>query len=125
MSLRNEKPLAGLNVVDCVSGPLGTIGRTLAELGADVVLIEPKSGNNARPDPGDVRGKIRFATANVGKKSVAIDLSTDADRAKLDAMLARADILIDDASFRSGTTLDVEAIAQAYPSLTVLSVSEG
>ncbi|PJW21099.1 CoA transferase [Geobacillus thermodenitrificans] len=68
----------------------------LAQLGAEVIKIEPPSGDRLRPFAG---GKL-FASYNTGKKSVALDLKTDGGREQARRLAARADVLIE--SFRPG-----------------------
>ncbi|QDZ09496.1 CaiB/BaiF CoA-transferase family protein [Devosia ginsengisoli] len=119
---RTERPLAGLIVVDLMNGSLAAIGRTLAELGAEVVLVETAS--SARPGAEDRRRQIEFAVGNVGKQSVVVDLDTPRGRASLDALIARADILIEDASPAAEVQLDLNDIRDRYQTLTVLSVSD-
>lgn len=81
-------PLAGLVVVDLsttLPGALATV--FLADAGADVVLVEAPEGNPLRADPG-WPGLLR------GKRSVVLDLHTDAGRAGLDELLAGADLAV-------------------------------
>ncbi|MCR6672436.1 CoA transferase [Devosia ginsengisoli] len=119
---RTERPLAGLIVVDLVKGSLAAIGRTLAELGAEVVLVETAA--SARPGADDRRRQIEFAVGNAGKHSVLLDLDTPRGRASLDALIARSDILIEDASANADVHLDIGDIRDRYQTLTVLSVSD-
>lgn len=82
-------PLSGLRVVELagyIAGPYA--GRLLADLGADVVKIEPPDG-----DPFRVTG-YGFAAWNHGKKGLALNLRDAADRARLVALVRAADILV-------------------------------
>ena len=69
-------PLAGVRVIDLsrvVSGPL--CGRMLADLGAEVVKIEPPEGDITRNVPPFVNGvSAYFAQMNAGKLNVSVDL---------------------------------------------------
>jgi crotonobetainyl-CoA:carnitine CoA-transferase CaiB-like acyl-CoA transferase len=90
-------PLAGVRVValeQAVAAPLCT--RHLADLGADVVKVErPGGGDFARHYDAVVRGQSAyFVWLNRGKRSVALDVKAAADRALLDALLARADVFV-------------------------------
>ncbi|OAN71818.1 carnitine dehydratase [Sulfitobacter sp. EhC04] len=83
-------PLKGLKVVEMQGlGPAPLAGQLLADLGAEVTLITRASGP---ADPTDIN--------NRGKRSVALNLKSDAGRAVAMAMIARADVLIE--GFRPG-----------------------
>jgi crotonobetainyl-CoA:carnitine CoA-transferase CaiB-like acyl-CoA transferase len=82
------RPLEGVRVVDLSTGIAGPLaGMFLADYGAEVVKVEPPSGDPARVLPG-------FAVWNRNKQSVVIDAHEAADRDRLAAMLAAADICI-------------------------------
>ncbi|MDE3102841.1 MAG: CoA transferase, partial [Chloroflexota bacterium] len=87
-------PLAldGVRVVSleqAVAAPLCT--RHLADLGADVVKVERPEGDFARRYDGVVHGdSAYFVWLNRGKRSIALDLTTPAGRATLDALLESA-----------------------------------
>ena len=90
-------PLEGIRVValeQAVAGPL--CSRHLADLGADVVKVErPEGGDLARRYDSVVQGQSTyFVWLNRGKRSIALDLGTEADLAVLEALLARADVLV-------------------------------
>ncbi len=90
-------PLAGIRVVDLtgmVFGPYAT--QIMADMGADVIKVEPPAGDNTRfinagpaPDLGGV-----FVNVNRGKRSVVLDLRTDKDKAVLRALIKTADVFI-------------------------------
>ena len=90
-------PLSGVTVVDLttmVMGPYCT--QIMADMGADVVKIEPPEGDATRyisagPAP-DMSGV--FVNVNRGKRSVVLDLRTDAGKAAIAALIARADVFI-------------------------------
>ena len=87
----------GVRVVDLtamVMGPYCT--QIMADMGADVIKVEPPEGDNTRfisvgPAPG-MSGV--FVNVNRGKRSVVLDLRTDAGKAALRALIARADVFI-------------------------------
>lgn len=89
-------PLAGVRVLEIgpfTAGPLA--GRLLADLGADVVKVEPPGGEASRawtPRHGGVSGY--FATYNTGKRSIVIDLGRAEDRSLLDRLAGSADVLL-------------------------------
>jgi crotonobetainyl-CoA:carnitine CoA-transferase CaiB-like acyl-CoA transferase len=90
-------PLAGIRVVDLTSmvfGPYAT--QIMADMGADVIKIEPPAGDNTRfinagptPDLGGV-----FTNVNRGKRSVVLDLRQEQGKASLRVLIATADVFI-------------------------------
>jgi len=96
-------PLDGITVVDLthvLAGPFAS--QTLQDLGARVIKVErPGVGDDTRAFPPFVDGQSAyFATLNAGKQSIALDLKAEADRAIFAALLARADVLIE--NYRPG-----------------------
>ena len=92
-------PLLGVRVVEfahMVMGP--TCGLVLADLGADVVKVEPLEGDNTRFLTGSGTGF--FAMANRNKRSFAVDLKSADGIAAVRALLARSDVLVE--NFRPG-----------------------
>jgi len=107
-----ELPLAGVTVValeQAVAAPFAT--RQLADLGARVIKIErPGEGDFARGYDRTVLGQASyFVWLNRGKESVELDIKTDQGRAQLDAILARADVFVQNlapgAADRAGSAL--------------------
>jgi crotonobetainyl-CoA:carnitine CoA-transferase CaiB-like acyl-CoA transferase len=104
--MHSTGPLAGLTVVDLtqmLSGPFATM--LLADLGADVVKIEPLDGDITRyagPHPADGFHSYGgyFASINRNKRSIAIDLKTDAGRDLVLRMIGDADLVVE--NFRAG-----------------------
>ena len=97
-------PLSGVKVVDLtrvLAGPYCTM--VLADLGAEVTKVErPGTGDDSRHIGPFVNGiSAYFASLNRGKSSVTLDLKVPADREQLDALLADADVLVE--NFRPGT----------------------
>jgi crotonobetainyl-CoA:carnitine CoA-transferase CaiB-like acyl-CoA transferase len=90
-------PLAGIRVVDLtamVFGPYAT--QIMADMGADVIKIEPPAGDatryiNAGPTP-ELGGV--FTNVNRGKRSLVLDLRQEEDKATLRALIATADVFI-------------------------------
>ncbi|MEO5966088.1 MAG: CoA transferase, partial [Candidatus Limnocylindrales bacterium] len=102
-------PLAGLRVVDCstvLAGPYCTM--LLADLGADVVKVEPPEGDATRgwgpPWVGDEAAGTRtaayFLSVNRNKRSIRLDLKQEAGREVLRRLLRAGDVLVE--NFRVG-----------------------
>ena len=96
-------PLAGLKVIEVAQGVAGPhCGRILAAFGADVVKIEPPSGDWSRsigPFLGDnenVESSATYQYNNSGKRSVLLDLSVPEGISTLTDLVSEADILIED-----------------------------
>jgi crotonobetainyl-CoA:carnitine CoA-transferase CaiB-like acyl-CoA transferase len=93
----NKGPLTGVRIVDLTSmvmGPYAT--QIMADMGADVIKIEPPAGDNTRfisvgPAPG-MSGV--FVNVNRGKRSVMLDLRSAEGKAALAALIATADVFI-------------------------------
>ncbi|HEU5265197.1 MAG TPA: CoA transferase, partial [Jatrophihabitans sp.] len=122
-------PLAGLRVIDLtqvLSGPFCTM--LLADLGADVIKIEPPDGDVARqwgPHPPDASGYGGyFASVNRNKRSVCLDLKTAAGRDALLRLLADADVLVE--NFRVGVMdrleLSYELLHARFPRLVYAAI---
>lgn len=92
-----DGPLHGIRVVDLtamVMGPYCT--QIMADMGADVIKVEPPAGDNTRyisvgPEPG-MSGV--FANVNRGKRAIVLDLQSDKDRESLRALIKTADVFI-------------------------------
>src|SRR5512132_234753 len=90
-------PLAGIRILEVghiLAGPFA--GMLLADLGADVIKIEPIDGDLSRQVGSDYVGEhnVYFASLNRNKRSVHIDLTTEEGRAELGALAERADALL-------------------------------
>lgn len=94
------KPLHGLRVLDfghTIMGPCA--GHVLADLGADVIKIEPVDGDPTRRLPGFAAGF--FAAYNRNKRSIALDLKTLEGQAVVHRLVAQADVALE--NFGPGT----------------------
>jgi itaconate CoA-transferase len=119
--------LDGLLVValeQAVAAPLCT--RMLVDVGARVIKIERPEGDFARLYDDLVNGASSyFVWLNGGKQSVVLDLAAKQDRALLEALVARADILVQ--NLRPGAMaklgFPVKRLRAAYPKLIVASIS--
>jgi crotonobetainyl-CoA:carnitine CoA-transferase CaiB-like acyl-CoA transferase len=93
-SAKTAAPLAGVRVLEfchTIMGP--TAGLILADLGADVIKIEPADGDSTRRRIGFAAGF--FATFNRNKRSFAVDLKSDDGRALLHRLAATADVVLE------------------------------
>jgi CoA:oxalate CoA-transferase len=108
-------PLQGIVVVDLtrvLAGPYCTM--VLADLGARVIKVEmPPDGDIARGVGPFINGSSAyFASLNRGKESLSLDLRAEADRSLFEALLAEADILVE--NFRPGV---MEKLGYGWESL--------
>ncbi|PYC46878.1 CoA transferase [Litorivita pollutaquae] len=125
-----QKPaiLDGVRVIDLTSvvfGPLAT--QMLGDLGADVIKVEGPDGDLLRqvqPSRNKLMGAA-FLGANRNKRSVVLDLKTQADRDRLQKLLAEADVMI--SSIRPAAlarlSLDPDSLRRANPNLITVSAT--
>jgi crotonobetainyl-CoA:carnitine CoA-transferase CaiB-like acyl-CoA transferase len=124
-------PLAGIRVLDCsrvYAGPIASM--LLGDLGAEIWKVEPPNGDETRDwgppywgDPADGRSAY-FASVNRNKRSIVVNLKTDAGRAVLDRMAASCDLLLHNytplVAARLG--LDADHLRKAHPHLVVATI---
>ena len=127
-----DSALEGIRVVDLsqgIAGPYCT--RLLADLGAEVIKIEPPEGDYARrlgPFPDDIphhdKGGL-FLHLNTNKKSVTLDLETPSGRVVLRKLLANADVLVESEmpGVMAIRELDFEHLKGDFPNLVYCSVT--
>jgi itaconate CoA-transferase len=122
------RPLDGITVVSlehAIAAPFAT--RQLADLGARVIKVErPGAGDFARAYDTRVRGQSsHFVWTNRSKESLALDLKDADSLAALKALIAKADVLVQNlapgAAARMG--LSFEALHEAHPKLIVCDIS--
>ena len=119
--------LDGIRVLDftaMMSGPYAT--RLMADLGAEVLKIEPPEGDHIRSRPPTRQGRSTyFAQLNAGKKSLALDLKKPAAIALVKQLVAGADALVE--NYRPGVMqrlgLDYDTLAAINPKLVYCSIS--
>jgi crotonobetainyl-CoA:carnitine CoA-transferase CaiB-like acyl-CoA transferase len=119
---RGFGPLSGVRVIDLTSmvfGPYAT--QIMADMGADVIKVEPPSGDATRyisigPTP-DMAGV--FVNVNRGKRSIVLDLQSDDGKASLRALLEQADVFIHSMRSKAIAKLgfDYDAVAALNPSI--------
>ncbi|WP_374005390.1 CaiB/BaiF CoA transferase family protein [Delftia lacustris] len=115
-------PLSGIRVIEfthMVMGP--TCGMILADLGAEVIKVEPPGGDKTRTLPG--LGIGFFRSFNRNKKSVVLDITTEAGRATAAELAAGSDVVLE--NFRPGLMqslgLDHATLSQRAPGLIYVS----
>jgi len=132
-------PLANLTIIDCtmaLAGPFGTA--LLADLGADVIKVEPPHGDGSRSVPplppdyanaaGDEPGGVDyggyFASINRNKRSVVLDLKQPADKEVLLKLCERADALVENMRVGVMDKLGVgyDVIRQRNPKLVYAAI---
>ena len=126
-----SRALAGLRVLDFTSRTGGYCGLLLANLGAEVILIEPPGGDAMRlqepfkhniPNP---EGSLSFAAYQTNKLGIVLDLESDHDRQSLRDLLAYADVLIEDrpVGFWERLGLGYQDLHAINPALVMTSIT--
>ncbi|WP_263144932.1 CoA transferase [Pseudomonas sp. RIT-PI-AD] len=122
-----ERPLDGIVVVETSSfltGPFASL--MLADLGAEVIKVEPPGGDGFRKF-GHARGGFgaSWTNANRSKRSIVIDLKTPEGVARIKRLLARADILVENWRPRVAASLGLgqEVLSALNPRLIRLSIT--
>ncbi len=120
-------PLAGVVIADftrVLTGPFCT--QTLGDFGADVIKIEPLSGDDTRAwgapwlEHGDVRESTYFLSTNRHKRSIALDLKNSSDLEIAQKIVNSADVLVE--NYRPGT-LERLGLVLENPHLITCSIS--
>jgi CoA:oxalate CoA-transferase len=133
MTVKAKGPFAGLIVLDLtrvLAGPFAAM--MLGEMGARIIKIEPPvKGDDSRhigPFLKAKSGKVKsgyFMSVNRGKECIALDLKADGDRKIFEALLTRADVLIE--NYRGGTMEKLgygyDALKEKHPRLIYAGVS--
>ncbi len=130
--MTTPRALDGIRVLDLTT-PLGeAAGRVFADLGAEVLKVEPPGGCAARftapfadGEAGDPEGSLFWRAFGLGKKSVVLDLEAVGDRERFLALARGADVLLE--SSTPGTLdalgLGYEALARENPALLYVSIT--
>ncbi len=112
--------LGDLVVVELSSEPAGCYcAKTFADLGADVIKVEPPTGDPLRRRPG------AFLHLNTNKRSVVVDPGGAGEQERLLALLGRADLVVQSAGYGelADHGLDVGALRERFPALVVTTIS--
>jgi crotonobetainyl-CoA:carnitine CoA-transferase CaiB-like acyl-CoA transferase len=122
-----QPPLAGVRIVECsMLGP-GAITTHLADLGADVIKVEPPSGDYVREMTWPIVEGVSLMHLHVsrGKRSVTLDLRTDEGRAVFLDLVSGADVVVE--AMRPGGLerrgLGYDALRQVNPALVFITIS--
>jgi crotonobetainyl-CoA:carnitine CoA-transferase CaiB-like acyl-CoA transferase len=116
--------LARLRVLDLGGAESDAVSRIFADLGADVLKIEPPAGSPARRELPSVAGaSISFALHNANKRSAVLDAANTADRDRLIELAGAADIVVDDGRLAAFGT-SCAALADRFGHLVALSVTD-
>ena len=117
-----SRSLEGMTVLDLshtLSGPFGTM--LLAELGADVIKVEPPGGDHFRPS----NGGATFAVVNRNKRGIAMDLKHPDSAQVMERLIDRADILVE--NFTPGTAARLgygyDTVSARNPGIIYASIS--
>ena len=123
-SLEPAAPLSGVRVVDLgqyIAGPGAAMA--LADLGASVIKVEPLAGDQARHI--GRYGESMIRAYNRGKRSIALDLKSDAGREAALRLIARSDVVIQ--NLRPGVVdklgIGPRAVRERFPRVIYLSIS--
>jgi crotonobetainyl-CoA:carnitine CoA-transferase CaiB-like acyl-CoA transferase len=132
-----DAPLAGLKVVELarvLAGPF--CGQILADLGADVIKVESPEGDGTRlwgppwVERTDASGKVHreaayYHACNRGKRSIIADFADADDLARVKALCADADVLIE--NFKTGSLvkfeLDYSSLSASNPAIVYCSIT--
>lgn len=120
-------PLVGLRVVELANGKTDMAGRILADLGAEVILVEPPQGLSVRQQAPLHHGiSLYFSSHHANKRSLMLDLESAEGRSQFDRLLASTNILVDGSTpgYLAEQGFTVDELQRRHPRLTLLSVSD-
>src|ERR1700756_2657799 len=129
--LDSNGALNGLRVLDLTGRMGGYCGLLLANLGAEVILIEPPAGDPMRSE-GPFRdnvqhpeGSISFAAYHTNKRGIVLDLQTEEGRKTVCDLARRADVLMEDTAVGrlDGIGLGYESLRVINPALVMTSIT--
>jgi benzylsuccinate CoA-transferase BbsE subunit len=133
MSNPSNQPAAleGLRVLD-LSGAMGNYaGKLFADMGADVILVEPVAGTELRREPPFIDGiagterSLNFAYQNTSKRGIALDLDTASGQHLFRELAATADLVIETfpPGWMDARGIGYEALNRIKPALSVASIT--
>ena len=126
----SEGMLSGVRVIDIAGESLSFAGRVFADLGADVILVEPPGGGPSRHAPPIVSttaGPVsaHFVAMAAGKRSITLDLNNESGRSAFCRLIASADVLLttEPVGRLEGFGLGHDALREVNPRLVFTSVT--
>ena len=125
------QPLEGIRVLDLCQPEGQLCGRLLADLGAEVIKVEPPGGDSGRwlgpfaKDGAHPEGSLSFAYFNANKKSIVLDLKEQEDRERFRGLAGKSDVILEtfapDVMQRWG--LDHTHLSKDSPGLVTASIT--
>ncbi len=124
--------LAGIRVIDIATERGELAGRLLADLGAEVIKIEPPGGSPSRRLPPFIKGKeqdpdgsLFWAAVALGKRSVVLDIQSEEGRRQLRALTDGADVFIEsfDPGMLAALGIGGENLRRSNPALIAVSIT--
>jgi len=122
MAVTNGALLTGIRVLDLADSRAELAGRLLADLGAEVLKIEPPEGVDSRrrapfdEQPDSDGRSLYWSAVGIGKQSAVLDINTQVGRDTVRQLARRADVLVE--SFVPGT---MDALGLGYDALSALN----
>ncbi len=130
VGIETSNALEGIRVLDLTNARGELAGKVLADLGAEVIKVEPPEGTAARRmpsfDDGDAERSLYWAALGLGKRSVVLDVfGSEEDRGRLRRLLAGADVLLESENpgVMAAIGLGYHDLAEAFPQLVYTSVT--
>jgi crotonobetainyl-CoA:carnitine CoA-transferase CaiB-like acyl-CoA transferase len=119
--------LAALRVLDLSGDDGDGVTRLFADLGADVLKVEPPGGSPSRTRPPTLGGtSLRFALHNANKRCAVLDPADPDDRTRLVELAGSADIVVDSGNPGQAAAYGISCaeLADRYPQLVALSITD-
>lgn len=130
-SSENAQPLTGIRVLD-LSGDLGVYcGKLLADVGADVIKVEPPGGDAMRrtgpfvADAAPLENSLHWRHYNTNKRSITLNIETSAGTDLLGKLAATADVVLESfqPGYLSAKGLGYDHLSEANPGLVYASLT--
>lgn len=123
--------LTGIRVIELANERVAFAGKLMADMGADVILVEPPGGDPSRQYPPHIDNRkgdnnsLFFLHYNTSKRGVVLDLDKEADREKYRALVTKADVVLESepTARLSELGIDYEQIRDANPALIHAAVT--
>ncbi|HEX5606145.1 MAG TPA: CoA transferase [Candidatus Binatia bacterium] len=130
-STQRDSALCHLRVIELGDIPASYATRWLADLGADVIKVEPPGGDPNRmlaPFAGNIADSERslaFIHANTNKRSIVLDLARETDREIFTKLLGSANLLVEATplGYLENLGLDDEVLSNKFPAMVIVSIT--